>query len=195
MFVPCYLKPALVFVVAGCLIAGPGTGIAEVSASLDLTYLGGSSSELAFPRMAVAVGQDGSIYIAGYTFSQDFVSSASTSHGDQAGGEEAFVARLTGDLSDLLGLAVLTGSGSDRATSVAVDGMGRVYIGGHTSSSGFPYTSGAYDSTYNGTGSSPYGDGDVFVARFDSELTELQKCTFLGGAGADYSHCLTLDVA
>ncbi|HUV29468.1 MAG TPA: SBBP repeat-containing protein [Acidobacteriota bacterium] len=195
MFQHCHRKPALALAAAVCLMASPVPAFAEASQPMRLTYFGGNASELAFPRVATAVGHDGSVYIAGYTTSEDLLASATAVYGDDVSGEEAFVARFSSDLSTLLGLAVLTGSGDDRATSVAVDEAGRVYVGGHTTSEGFPYISGSYDTTYNGTGSSPYGNGDVFVARFDSELFELQACTFLGGAGADYSHCMVLNGA
>ena len=57
----------------------------------------------------------------------------------------------------------LGGNGGDVALALSVDASGVVTVGGRTSSTNFPTTSGAYDTSYNG-GTSPL-DGDVLVSR------------------------------
>jgi hypothetical protein len=68
--------------------------------------------------------------------------------------------------------------GEFREMSVALDAAGNVFIAGHTSSTDFPVTAGAYDATLN-------GDYDVFIAKFDAGLSNLLAATFLGGGGFD----------
>ncbi|HVG18607.1 MAG TPA: hypothetical protein VNI02_06105, partial [Blastocatellia bacterium] len=70
------------------------------------------------------------------------------------------------------------GSGVDSALGLAVDASGAPVVVGNTSSSDFPVTQGAYDTTYN-------GDYDAFIARFDPTGGQLVFATYLGGSRSD----------
>ncbi|MDA8216592.1 MAG: hypothetical protein M0Z94_03145 [Dehalococcoidales bacterium] len=85
------------------------------------------------------------------------------------------------DPADLLISTFLGENNEDQAFGVALDGSGSVYVTGDTLSSSppFPTTPGAYDPTYNG------GDHDVFVAKFDANLSPPQYATFIGGSSLD----------
>jgi hypothetical protein len=79
----------------------------------------------------------------------------------------------------------LGGGGDDRGYGIAIDGSGNTYITGGTSSSDFPTTSGAFDTSYNG--------GDVFVTKVDSTGTALVYSTYLGSGGDDRGYGIALD--
>jgi hypothetical protein len=88
----------------------------------------------------------------------------------------------------------LGGSLPDRAWVLAQDGAGLVTVAGATRSTDFPWTPGAYDTTYNG--GAPRGD--VFVARFDPGQTgsaQLLWCTYLGGSGDEWPFHVVQDAA
>jgi hypothetical protein len=70
---------------------------------------------------------------------------------------------------------VLGGQGSESVNDLAVDGHGNAYIVGHTTSTDFPTTPGAFDRTFNG------GVMDVFVAKINSDGTSVLYATYLGG--------------
>ena len=74
----------------------------------------------------------------------------------------------------------LGGTGEDgyRDVSVVMEPGGTVLVAGSTRSSDFPTTAGAYDGTHN-------SGCDVFIARFDGQLTTLLAATFFGGSGDD----------
>jgi hypothetical protein len=74
---------------------------------------------------------------------------------------DVFIARLSGDLSQLEYGSYLGGSGEEQAWTVALDGLGRAFVGGYTRSADFPTTPGALDSSYNG------GTSDAFVSKFE----------------------------
>ena len=60
---------------------------------------------------------------------------------------------------------------------IELDDTGNVYISGFTYYPNFPTSIGAFQTSYGG------GQLDCFVAKFNSDLTELLSCTFLGGSG------------
>ena len=104
---------------------------------------------------------------------------------------DAFVARLSADLSTLEASTYLGGTRGDAATRVAVQPSGSdVAVVGWTASSDFPATAGAYDTTYNGGVS---GIIDVFAAKFNATLSSLQAATYLGAPAYDFASDLALD--
>lgn len=73
----------------------------------------------------------------------------------------------------------LGGGGTDYGNDID-ELNGDLYVIGQTASSDFPTTTGAYDRVFNG--------GDVFVAKFDPDLSgsaSLVWCTFLGGSNTE----------
>jgi len=93
-------------------------------------------------------------------------------------------------IDPLLASTFIGGGDSDVANSLALDGSGNVYVTGGAMSADFPTTPGAYDESYNGG----YGFyGDVFVSKFDNNLSSLLSSTFIGGSSADECYSLALD--
>ncbi|CAN5589593.1 hypothetical protein BH11ARM2_BH11ARM2_04330 [soil metagenome] len=70
------------------------------------------------------------------------------------------------------------GLGNDSAAKIALDRDGNVVTVGTTDSAFFPTTTGAYDTTANGS-------TDVFISRYSNDGTTLQFATYFGGTGAD----------
>jgi hypothetical protein len=156
--------------------------IAKLSADLNTlqasTFLGGSRGD---HGAALALDSSGQVVVTGRTNSSDFPTTPGaydTKYND--GLLDAFVAKLSADLSTLLAATFLGGSnGNDRGWSLAIDSSGQVVVTGLTNSSDFPTTPSAYDPSYNG------GDGDIFIAKFSANLNTLLASTFLGGSNAE----------
>ena len=82
----------------------------------------------------------------------------------------------------------LGGAAVEFPSRVAVDGGGNLFITGSTSSTNFPTTAGAFDTTHNGA-------FDVFLTKLNAAGSALVFSTFLGGSGFDSSGGLALDSA
>ncbi|HYG82800.1 MAG TPA: FG-GAP-like repeat-containing protein, partial [Pyrinomonadaceae bacterium] len=125
------------------------------------TYLGGDSFDQGF---AVAVGPDGSAYVAGQTFSQNFPAVNFTAGGGAFG--EAFVARLNPAGSALTFSAAFGGSNNEQANAVAADAKGNAYVAGTTGSTDLPVVN-ALRGAFGG------GSSDAFVTRIgpDADLS------------------------
>jgi hypothetical protein len=154
----------------------------DLTGLLASTLLGGGLDDIA---RAVAV-HSGNVYVAGETASAaGFPTTAGAYDVTPDGAVDAFVSKLSGDLTDLLASTFLGGGTADRANHMAVDPAGNVYVAGGTASTDFPTTPGAYDGSHNGA-------SDAFVARLDEDLTTLVASTFLGGGSDDMAHQIAI---
>ena len=115
------------------------------------TFLGGGGNDHAG---GIAVDSTG-IYVAGGTFSANFPV-LNALQASLAGGEDAFVSKLTAKGSALIYSTYLGGSGGSQsnpelANAIAVDANGSAYVAGATPSANFPVTTGVLRTTFNGT--------------------------------------------
>jgi hypothetical protein len=125
----------------------------------------------------IAVDAAGAAYVTGDTISTDFPTTAGA-FDNSLSGEDAFVSKLSPAGSRLDYSTYLGGSNSDDGSGIAVDSAGAAYVTGITSSSNFPTTTGAFDTSYN-------GGGDAFVAKLDPAGNGLAYSTYLGGSSFD----------
>lgn len=88
----------------------------------------------------------------------------------------------------------LGGSLADMPHSLFVNAFDELVVFGTTGSADFPVTPGAYDSSFNGGTLVDYeasniihfqNGSDIFVSRFNSDGTQLQASTYIGGSGND----------
>ena len=148
---------------------------------LASTFVGGSGDEgYRWPRIDMAVTDEGDIVVVGITHSVDFPVTANAFDREFNGGNQsgdAFVVVLDNNLSTLKASTYLGGSGNEWRVAVhAVEGG--VLVCGETESSDFPTSANAYDRTLNVI-------KDVFIARFDHDLSTLEASTLFGGSKLD----------
>jgi len=151
------------------------------------TFLGGSSDD---QSKAIAVGADGSAYVAGITQSANFPTTPGA-YKTTITSTDAFVTKLNSAGSALTYSTFLGGSDTDQASGIQVDSMGNAYVTGFTLSTNFPTTAGAYQTAYGGSPMfSNYGD--AFVTKLNNTGTALVYSTYLGGSGDDIGYGIAL---
>ncbi len=157
---------------------------------LASTYIGGSGNEYG---MGLRVTDNGIVYIAGYTNSPDFPVTQGSYDETYNGARDGFVLALDSSLTTLISSTFFGGSGDEGyqwpRIDLIVDDNNNVYLTGITKSPDFPFTQGTYDSTYAGGSIG----GDVFVSKFDSDLTALLGSTYLGGNMDEWRVSITMD--
>ncbi len=178
---------ALALVLGPPLIATAGPVEQRLAFS---TFVGSIGDEFA---TGVAVAADGSVYIVGQTDSKTFPSVAALQPAN-AGGLDAFVAKLSPDGSHIVWSTYFGGSGDDFATGVAVAPDGSAFVTGQTMSLDFPTTPNAFD---DDNGRFPTCTGadciDSFVAKFSPDGQSLGYSTYLGGEHDDYANAIAVD--
>lgn len=156
------------------------------SALLQSTYLGGAADDFIG---GVAVSEDGSVIVVGFTDSLDFPISAGAFDSVLPGN---FVAKLDPTLSRLDFSTVLSShwpTADQRTLAAAVGPGGYVTVTGWVSDGyTFPVTPGAFDTTYD-------GQEDIFVTRLDPTGSSLVWSTLLGGVLQDKGVSLAVDSA
>ncbi len=144
------------------------------SALVYSTHLGGSGGEVGY---GIAVDADCSAYVTGATRSIDFPTTPGafqSTPGDSGGFGDAFVTKLHATGSALVYSSFLGGSGGEGGYGIAVDAAGNAYVAGGTSSTNFPTTAGAFQTTLSGS-------YDAFVAKITDEVqTSTPSTPFTG---------------
>jgi hypothetical protein len=145
------------------------------SALVYSTYLGGSGQEVktSYPK-TIAVDQFGNAYVSGSTYSTDFPT-VNPTQAANAGGSDAFVAKLNAAGSALIYSSYLGGSGDEdlegNGAHVGIDTAGNIYVYGTTSSTDFP--------TVNPIQAANAGSYDLFLTKIGSGVSlSPKKLTF-----------------
>jgi hypothetical protein len=142
------------------------------SALVYSTYLGGNRND---EGNSIALDSAGNAYVAGFTTSTDFPTTAAAFADTFTGFQDTFVTKLNPFGSALVYSTYLRGSA---ATGIAADSAGNAYVTG-SAGSNFATTAGAF-------AEAPNGSGDAFVAKIDpsqSGIASLVYSTYLGGNG------------
>jgi hypothetical protein len=139
------------------------------------TYLGGGLSDTG---QGIAVDASGNVYVTGNT-AGNFPTTSVAYQTIYGGGGDIFVMKLNAAGSALLYSTYLGGIGGEASAGIAVDASGDAYVTG-TTTGNFPTTSGAYQTSYGGS-------GDEFVTKLDPTGATLVYSTYLGGANSDMS--------
>jgi hypothetical protein len=152
------------------------------SAILYSTYLGGSGNEIG---NRIAVDSTGNAYVVGTTDSTNFPVTPGSFQAVAQGGIDTFVTKFN-STGSIVYSTYLGGNGTDTGRGIVVDSTGSAYIAGQTSSTAFPTTAGAVQTTRA-------GDGDAFVTKLNAAGSALSYSTLLGGTDTDGANAVAVD--
>lgn len=168
--------------IIGTQTNGFGTFITRFSPDgrtrLNTTFIGGISAR------ALAVGTDGSTYLTGETGGS--LPGNSSAQPEFGGAFDAFVVKVNPAGTAVDYATYLGGRDLEIGRSIAVDETGVAYIAGWTSSTNFPATVGAAQTTLGGS-------YDAFVAALAPDGQSVRYATYLGGARSESGAALALD--
>jgi len=151
------------------------------------TYLGGSDEDFGY---GLAVDSTGHAYVTGGTRSTNFATTTGAFQTTFGGYRDAFVAKLNAGGTGLVYSTYLGGNGDDIGNGIALDNSGDAYVTGDTSSTNFPTTTGAFQTSLAGGVST-----DAFVTKLNGAATALVYSTYLGGSGSDNGYGIAVDSA
>ena len=113
------------------------------------SYLGGSADDFG---VGMATDPAGNVYVASWTSSPDFSTTTGAYDQTPSSPPDLVITKLAPNGDTILYSTYLGGNGIDQAADIAVDENGAVAIAGTTTSTDFPVTAGASQSTRAGTG-------------------------------------------
>ena len=171
------------------------------SGLLYSTYIAstpGSGNEIG---SGIALDGMGAVYITGTTSSAAFPTTPGAFQTKFGGGtlcggnacDDTFVLKLNPSGSAPVFSTYLGGTGEDFAGGIAIDSAGNAYVTGGTSSTNFPVTEGAFQSTLKPGVCNGAPCSDAFVTMLNPLGSGLTYSTLLGGEGADNGQHVEVD--
>jgi hypothetical protein len=147
------------------------------------TYFGGSDYD---NGNEVKTDGAGNVYLFGETNSYSGIATTGAYQTSNSGSQDAFLAKFDAK-GNLKWATYYGGSDFEYGLGLAVDKTGNSFITGFTNSASGIATSGAYQSSLNGS-------NDAFLAKFDTK-GNLKWGTYYGGSDFDDGFAITLDNA
>ena len=149
------------------------------------TYIGGSRTEGAH-YFNLTLDSDSNVLMNGITNSRDFPLTKESYDSVIDGPNDLYIAKFSPDLKRLLASTLLGGNQWEATTGIKVNKKGSIYVAGHTASTNFPCTSHAFDKTFDGV-------RDIFISKFNKDLSKLESSTLISGNEYDCGYCWNLD--
>lgn len=156
---------------------------ADLSALVWMTYLGRTGTDSIY---GMQLAPDGGVLLTGETSSTDFYVTSGGFDDTHDLGMDAFVLRLSPDATQIDWGTYLGAEGEERGEGIALERCGTVVVSGRTTSTLFPTTAGAYDTTYG-------GGADVMVARLSADGSRLLYSSYVGGTAFEAGHEVAID--
>ena len=150
------------------------------------TYVGGSADEYIHNKGCVYPDGKGHVYIAGPTKSANFPVKTGSYDTSYAGDYDIFAAKFNEDDQAFDYCTFLGGSSYDAPFEMIVNATGCMIIGGSTDGGGYPTTTGAHDTSYNGY-------RDVVITKLEPDGSDLVFSTFVGGTGRERVGAMDID--
>jgi hypothetical protein len=148
------------------------------------TYFGGERVDYGWE---MALDGSSNIYLAGESYSSGLATSNAQQKTIEGSESDGLLAKFTSD-GILKWSRYFGGGNKDQMLSIAIDNTGRLITTGYTLSTDSIATANAYDNSFG-------GNGDIFLAAFDSVKGDVIWSTYYGTTKDDRGHHVTVDKA
>ncbi len=138
------------------------------------TFLGGNGID---QINSIAIEQDGKVFVAGYTSSDDFPVTPGAYQSTKLADQSGFISTFSPDLSTLYASTYLGGSSSSDIAAIVIGPEGNIFATG-TAGPGFPTTQGAIQPEFNDN-----GEANGFISKINPNLTQLLASTYISKGG------------
>ncbi len=159
------------------------------------TYVGGSNGDGVNNQIVyyaddyrgeVVVDSLDNIYVASFSRSPNFPTTAGVLQDTLAGDQDGVVFKTTPNLDSLLWSTYLGGADRDVAYALKVSDSGFVYVAGSTRSTDFPLFGTGETTTH-------IGDADAFIVKLDSNGANMISGTYYGTTARDQNYFVEID--
>ncbi|MBI2335643.1 MAG: SBBP repeat-containing protein [Deltaproteobacteria bacterium] len=147
------------------------------------SYLGGTAGD---SIIEMKVDSSGNIYLAGLTASSNFPTTVGAYLTSLPGSISIFVSKMNAQGTALVYSTFLGGTNTDVISGMAVDSNGAVYLTGLPTSTDFPTTLGAFQTSLSGS-------TECFVTKLNTDGSNLDYSSFFGGSGAELCGDIAVD--
>jgi hypothetical protein len=149
------------------------------------TYIGGNHRDYGND---IDLDLQKNIYCTGYTFSSNFPNTTSANDTVFNGGTDAFILKLDSTGSLLVYSTFVGGIAGELGEAIVVNSNGNAFITGHTTSTDFPTTPGANQTTKSNS-------DEIFIVKLSTDGSTLEYSTYLGGDHVDEAYSITIDMS
>ena len=151
------------------------------NAMIFSTTLGGISEDY---MTAIVNDGSGGCYVTGYTESPNFPTSVGAYSRTLHGTRDSYISHINSNATQLLAGTLIGGSTNMDILYDIILCESRIIVAGFTTSTDYPITHFAFDTSYN------VGGSDCIITKLDTSLSGLLYSTFIGGSGSDAGLCL-----
>ncbi|MFA5313418.1 MAG: SBBP repeat-containing protein [Methanomassiliicoccales archaeon] len=159
----------------------------DLSNLLACTFFGGDGREMG---QSIAVGEDGTVYVAGRTTSSDLPTTEGSFLGDHTTGsiDDLFLSAFSNDLSSLVASTYVGTDATTPLCDLAIGNDGSVYLVGGVGGAVQNIPTTGFDIEFCAIG----GEDDAVVLRFNDDLSEIVSATYLGGQDSDNARTVAI---
>jgi hypothetical protein len=146
------------------------------------TFIGGNKPDTGHD---IAIDSEENIYVTGTTESTAFPTTTGVYSRSNKGQYDVILFKMNKNGNSLFFSTYFGSTKMDYGRGICLDSSGNSYITGYCSSSGYPTTTGAFDTSHN-------GDYDIFVTKVNSTGGSILYSTFLGGGNFEWAQSIVL---
>lgn len=149
------------------------------------TYIGGTSDEESWNSY---LDTNNCIYLSGYSYSSNYPITTGVVQTFRNGTRDCILTKLNYNGTSLTYSSYMGGSSEEWSHDMTINTAGNAFVSGHTTSSNYPTTVGAYQRTYAGS-------FDIILSKVNTTCTNYVYSTLIGSTSNDDAYAVAVDAS